>query len=46
MLNVKYEGIYLFFKNDRNKILNEIMLTLENDENADWVFPNALPFSL
>ncbi|HBY0097145.1 TPA: hypothetical protein MIN48_26445 [Klebsiella pneumoniae] len=45
-LYMKREELYLSFENDKDKVFNEITLTLEDDEKMDWVFPNAMPFGL
>ena len=45
-LDMKREGLFLSFENDKNKIFKEITLTLEDDDKTDWVFPNSMPFNL
>ncbi|MES0268015.1 DUF6392 family protein [Citrobacter sedlakii] len=44
-LDMKREGLFLSFDNDKNKIFKEITLTLEDDDKTDWVFPNSMPFN-
>ncbi len=45
-LDMKREGLFFSFENDKNKIFKEITLTLEDDDKTDWVFPNSMPFNL
>ncbi|MXM95156.1 hypothetical protein GR638_26300 [Klebsiella pneumoniae] len=45
-LDMKREGLFFSFENDKNKTFKEITLTLEDDDITDWVFPNSMPFNL
>ncbi|PVZ79337.1 hypothetical protein C9426_33995 [Serratia sp. S1B] len=45
-LDMKREGIYLAFINDKEKKLTEVTLTLEDEGKTDWLFPNKMPFDL
>lgn len=45
-LDMKREGIFLSFKNDVEKTLKEVTLTLEDKLKTDWTFPNLMPFDL
>lgn len=46
ILDMKREGLFLSFSNDKNKIFDEITLTLKDDDKTNWVFPNSMPFNL
>lgn len=45
-LDMKREEVYLAFINNKEKILTEITLTLEDEGKTDWLFPNSMPFGL
>ncbi|MEA4664434.1 DUF6392 family protein [Klebsiella pneumoniae] len=45
-LDMKREGLFFSFENDKNKTFKEITLTLEDDDITDWVFPNSMLFNL
>ncbi len=45
-LDMKREGLFLSFDNNKKKTFKEITLTLEDDDKTDWVFPNSMPFNL
>lgn len=39
------EGLFLSFKRD-GRILQAIVLTIQNERTRDWIFPNELPSPL
>lgn len=44
-LDMAKEGLFLSFKRD-GRLLQAIVLKIQNDKIKDWVFPNALPAPL
>ncbi|MDK9605701.1 DUF6392 family protein [Lelliottia wanjuensis] len=46
VLDMKREGVFLVFTNDKNKKLKEVTLSLEDSGKTDWLFPNTMPFGL
>lgn len=46
VLDMKREGVFLVFTNDKNKKLKEITLSLKDSGKTDWLFPNTMPFGL
>ncbi|MBI0274716.1 pyocin immunity protein [Hafnia alvei] len=44
-LNMAKEGLFLSFKRD-GRILQAIVLKIQNDKAKDWIFPNELPSPL
>lgn len=45
-LEMKREGIFLSFFNNPEKNLREVTLTLEDESQTDWLFPNPMPLGL
>lgn len=46
ILDMKREGVFLSFFNDKEKNLKEVTLELEDEGKTDWLFPNLMPFGL
>lgn len=44
-LDMKNEGVFLSFDNDKDKLLSDVTLRIKADK-KDWVFPNELPTPL
>ena len=46
VLDMKREGVFLVFTNDKERKLKEITLRLEDQGKIDWLFPSPMPFGL
>lgn len=46
VLDMKREGVFLVFTNNKEKKLKETTLRLEDNGKTDWLFPNQMPFGL